>query len=338
MLKYPEISKERLKSIISPYKKVFKGININFYKFKQLNLDKYKKFFSFSFKKNIENKKEDKNVLNNFIENKGLDKDLTKKRYSGNNLIKINSVTKSFGKNNVIDNISLNVPKQKITGIIGISGSGKTTLLKLIVGFYKPTKGSIALEGKDTLKYNKELRRNFGFGSQENCFYGKLNSVENIRYFGKLYGLTDSYINSRVDNVLKLVGLYDSRKTLADELSTGMRRRLDLACSLIHDPNILILDEPTEDLDPNLRREVIHLIKTINKQGKTVIITSHLLGEIENICDLVGIISNGKLIKFDTPEKLKEEYTKDFEIHLETKSKNYDSLIKTLKIKKFAKK
>ena len=130
-----------------------------------------------------------------------------------------------------------------------------------MVGFYKPTKGSILFDEKDKEKYNKEIKKSFGFASQENCFYGKLNVEENIHYFGQLYGLTNEYINARTEQILKLVGLFEAKKTLAENLSTGMRRRLDIACSLIHDPNVLILDEPTEDLDPNLRKEILHMIK-----------------------------------------------------------------------------
>ena len=275
----------------------------------------------FNFKKEIKNEKE-------YLI------DVDKKFLKLDGLIKLNSVSKNFGSNSVINNISLAIPKGKILGLVGISGSGKTTLLKMMVGFYKPTKGSVVIEGRDVLKHQKLVRQSIGFGSQENCFYGRLNVEENIKYFGKLYGLTESFIDSRVDDVLKLVGLYNARNTLAENLSTGMKRRLDIACSLIHDPNIVILDEPTEDLDLNLRKEILNVIKKINAEGKTVVMTSHLLGEIEHVCHNVGILVNGKIVKFGSPEELIKEYTTDYEIHLQLSSGNYKNLLKGLKIKK----
>jgi ABC-2 type transport system ATP-binding protein len=323
MLKYPEISKEVIKKTISPYKKIFSNLNFNYKKF--LGNALFRERFS-----QKGSSKEDKEVLKNFeISDNSL-------KLSGS--IKVNSISKSFGENNILNNINLTIPKGKIFGLVGVSGSGKTTLLKLLVGFYKPSKGSVLFDGQDVQKNNKSIRKSFGFASQENCFYGRLDVEENVRYFGQLYGLTNQFIDSRIENILKLVGLFDARKTLGENLSTGMRRRLDIACSLIHDPNVLILDEPTGDLDQSLRKEIIHMIKTINKDNKTVIMTSHLLGEIESICDVVGIIANGKIAKIGSPEELKREYSKDFEIHLETSSRKYNSLLKGIKTSKVIKK
>ena len=179
MIKYPEVTKEGLKRVFSPYKKVFGDFNLN----------NYTKFLIPSIKK-IEDKKE--TAIKTSTKP-------TKTSYNG--VIKLNSVSKSFGNNNVINNIDLTIPKGKILGLVGISGSGKTTLLKMMVGFYKPTKGSILIDGKDILKHDKSVRRIFGFGSQENCFYGRLNVEENVKYFAELYGLTDEYINSRIYSV-----------------------------------------------------------------------------------------------------------------------------------------
>ena len=321
MLKYPGVSKEVVKKTVSSYKKVFNGMDLGF----------YKKVFNKKQEKPKEEQKEEKIILDKqeIIDNNS-------SKLSGT--IKVNSISKEFNNNSILNNVSFSIPKGKIFGLVGVSGSGKTTLLKLIVGFYKPTKGSVSFDGKDVQKYNKAIRKSFGFASQENCFYGRLNVEENIRYFAELYGLTEDYISSRINDVLKLVGLYEARKTLADNLSTGMRRRLDIACALIHDPNILILDEPTEDLDPNLRKEVLSMIKTINKNDKTIIMTSHLLGEIENICDIVGVISNGKIVKIGSPEELKRQYSKDFEINLQTSSAKYNSILKGIKSDKVVRK
>ncbi len=332
MLRYPAITKEGLKKVISPYKKVINTINIDNCR---NNINNYKNSLFQSLKNRIPKNEEKDNLK--------LTKDISFLQLVNSSdiksgVIKLDSVSKSFGTNKVIDNISLTIPKGKILGLVGISGSGKTTLLKMIVGFYKPTNGSVLLDGKDITKHKLSVRKNFGFGSQENCFYGRLSVQENVKYFAELYGLSDELIAFRINNVLNLVGLYEARKTLAENLSTGMKRRLDLACSLIHDPNIVILDEPTEDLDLNLRKEIISLIRKVNNQGKTIIMTSHLLSEIENICHNVCILSNGKVAKFGSPDEIKKEYSKDYEVYFQTNLKKYNSILKGLKVKKLIKK
>jgi ABC-2 type transport system ATP-binding protein len=244
-------------------------------------------------------------------------------------MIQLIDVTKKFGNNVVLNNISLGIPEGKILGLIGISGSGKTTILRLLIGFYKPDNGQILHNGKNIFKDSRNIRRTFGFATQDNCFYGKLTVEENIRYFGELYGLTREFIDNHIDELLNLVKLNYVKDKLADNLSTGMQRRLDLACALIHDPKILILDEPTEDLDRMLRKEMLNLIHQINKKGTTVIITSHLLWEIEKLCDKIAIIHNSKIIEVGSPNDIRNKYFKYDEIHLELASGNYDQIIRS---------
>lgn len=243
-------------------------------------------------------------------------------------LIKIKGVSKSFGSNVVLNDINLSIPSGGIFGIIGINGSGKTTLLKVLIGFYNSNKGEVFFKGKDIKK--QDISMSFGFATQDNCFYDKLTVEENIKYFGRLYGLKEDFINEHMKNLLLLVKLYDAKDKVADELSSGMKRRLDLACALIHDPEVLILDEPTEDLDPSLRSDMLHLIRKIAKSGRTIIMTSHLLGEVESVCDRIAILHDSTIIKSGTPSTIKDSYSKDDEIHLETLNKEYDGLIKRI--------
>lgn len=247
-------------------------------------------------------------------------------------IIDLNGIDKSFGKNEVLKNVSLSVPEKTIFGIIGISGCGKTTLLKIMVGFYKPDKGNVLINNKPLSK--SDVKTLFGFATQSNSFYPKLNVEENIKYFGSLYGLKTSIINKNTDNILDLVGLKDSRNVVAENLSGGMQRRLDLACSLINNPKILILDEPTEDLDPALRKQMMALIKKINSLGTTVIITSHLLEEVEHICDEVAIIHNKHVMEVGSVGKLRKIYGDKEEVHVRLASENYDKIIKGLDKKK----
>ena len=252
------------------------------------------------------------------------------KKKSG--LIKITNLEKAFGKHLILHNIHLEIPPGKIFGIIGESGSGKTTLLRLIIGYYKLTKGEITFDGKDIVKDVGFVRKNFGFATQDNSFYKDLTVEENIRFFGELYGLEKNYLNETIDRILKLVELVDVRKRLARHLSGGMKRRLDLACALIHDPSVLVLDEPTEDLDPRLREQLLNLIKNINNHGTTVIFTSHLLEEIEYLCDKVAVLSQGTIAKVGSPSELREAYKKGEEIHLVLENaKNYNLYAKKLR-------
>lgn len=221
------------------------------------------------------------------------------------------NITKKFGDNLVLDNLNLKVPYGEITGIIGPSGSGKTTMLNLLIGFLKPTKGKILFQSRDIFKDFHNVTTLFGFGTQSFSFYEDLNVEENLFYFGTLYKIKKSEIEARANELLKLLELDYARKTPGKLLSSGMGRRLDIACALIHNPKVLILDEPTQDLDPILRKELVATIRKVNKQKETtIIITSHLLGEIDGLCDTIGILYKGKIVKIGTPDYLKRFYKK----------------------------
>lgn len=221
------------------------------------------------------------------------------------------SVCKVYSKHIILDNLSLDIPYGEITGIIGSSGSGKTTILNILIGFIKQSSGKILFQSREVLKDITNVSTIFGFASQGGSFYHELNVEENLMYFGKLYGLKTKDIKKRVDYLVKTLELESARKILAKSLSTGMGRRLDIACALIHSPKVLILDEPTEDLDPLLRKELIKTLKKIRNDGTTIILTSHLLGELESLCDKIAILKGGKIVKMDTPLNLKKEYKTD---------------------------
>ena len=247
------------------------------------------------------------------------------------NQIEIKDLTKRFGKHLVLDNVNLSIPKQKIFGIIGESGSGKTTLLKTIVGFWRYDKGSIDFEGRSLDKNTKFIRQIVGFATQDDAVYPKLTTKENLEYFGALSNVPRATLKNNIEKVLNFVELESAKNELAENLSGGMQRRLDIACALIHNPRILILDEPTEDLDPLLRRDITKLIRKINSDSTTVIITSHLLDETEELCDEIAILHQGRVIKTGTPEQLRDSFSKDEEIILKIQSKKYTSIINKLK-------
>ncbi len=245
-------------------------------------------------------------------------------------IFELKGVTKRFKDNLVLENLNLDIPQGSIFGILGINGSGKTTILRLLVGYYKPTKGEILYLNKKLTKIKDKLRSEIGFTTQDSAFYPKLTVEENIKYFGALYGLSKKTIDSNLDRILKLVELDHVRNRISEQLSGGMQRRLDMACSLIHVPKVIILDEPTEDLDPLLRKEILHLIKKIADIGTTVIITSHRLEDIEIVCDKVAILHNKVILRCGTLDELKDEYSSSEEIHIQTKSQDYKIIIKNI--------
>ncbi len=250
-------------------------------------------------------------------------------------IIKINSLRKSFNKKIVLQDISLDIHKGEIFGIIGSSGSGKTTLLKLIIGFLSPDSGNVMINfrGKyiSVEKSQKKVKKLMGFAAQEPSFYEKLTVFENLDYFGTLFNLSSEARLSNINTLLNLVGLSHAKNVLAKNLSGGMQRRLDIACSLIHNPEILILDEPTSDLDPILSKNIWELIKKINKKGTTIIVASHDLSEIESVCDRVGIIFEKKIENIGSIDELKNLSQKGQEIHIETYPGNYKKIIKGFK-------
>lgn len=254
-------------------------------------------------------------------------------------VLKIEKVKKHFDSNKVIDGVSLNIESGEIFGIIGSSGSGKTTFLKTIVGFLPIDSGNIYfnLSKNETPKLmsvfsNSDLiKKRFGFAAQHPSFYEKLTVLENLDYFGALYDLGKEARLTNISTLLDLVGLSHAKDIVSKNLSGGMKRRLDIACSLIHNPDLLILDEPTSDLDLVLAKQIWDLIRKINKKGTTIVVASHDLPEVETICSRIGILVNGKLQKIGTLDSLKNSVSKGQEIHLETYPGNYENMIKKIK-------
>ena len=245
--------------------------------------------------------------------------------------VELQGVKKKFGNHVVLNNISLRVFKGDIFGVIGSSGAGKTTMLRSIMGLYKIDAGRIFIRGVDVHQNTFSIRHTLGFATQDNCFYEELTVSENLEYFGRLYGLSKKAIVNNSSIILKMVELDSSKHLLAKDLSGCMKRRLDVACSLIHNPSILILDEPTAGLDPLLRKEMWKLIERIHNSGTTIILSSHLLEEMEHVCNRVVMIKNGVILAQGSPEELKNLYSKDQEIHIETYPANYQLLIEGIK-------
>jgi ABC-2 type transport system ATP-binding protein len=229
----------------------------------------------------------------------------------GDTILELRGVSKSFGKNKVLDSIDLEIPEGKITGIIGASGEGKSTILKMMVSFYNASKGKVLYSGENILTNLKEIKKKFGLSIEEGSFYENLTVRENLIHFGRLYHVERKVLKRRVEGLMHFVGLENASNVLSKNLSLGMKKRLDLACSLVHKPSVLILDEPTADLDPLLRKQLLNLIKRVNSHGTTVVLTTQLMGEIEKICDKVAILYDEKILEQGSLLQIKKKYNTD---------------------------
>lgn len=255
--------------------------------------------------------------------------------------IRLTNLTKRFKKKVVLDKVNLSINKGEIFGIIGMSGSGKTTLLNNLISFIEPEEGDILFYSekdkklKSIYKDRKEARRQFGFATQAASFYPKLTVRENLIHFGSLYGLHKKKVKANAEKLLKLTNLENAKNTLAQNLSGGMEKKLGIACSLMHNPSVLILDEPTADLDPLSRADTWKLVNDINKAGTTIIVASHFLSEIEVACDRVGILYNKKIVAVGSPSELKSKHFKSDEIRLMSSPGKYKSILSSLSKSRF---
>ncbi|MBU1854402.1 MAG: ABC transporter ATP-binding protein [Nanoarchaeota archaeon] len=254
-------------------------------------------------------------------------------------IFKIQNVIKRFEDHIILDNINFEIRKGEIFGLIGASGSGKTTLLNIIIGFLRPDQGDVLFRFEHLLDFQKAMtfrsvfkkqdavKKIYGFASQLPSFYRDLTIRENLQYFGSLYNLSPDALKTNIETLLNLMDLKNYEDLLAKHLSGGMERRLDIACALIHDPTVLVLDEPTADLDPVLREHIWTLVKKINKKGTTIILASHHLTELENLCSRIAILKDKKIIDVASPDSIKNKYSKIQELHLECYPGNYKKII-----------
>ena len=213
-------------------------------------------------------------------------------------LISVENLSKSFGKKSILKNITFKFYDGEVLGILGFSGTGKTTLLRLICGLMYPDKGEILyrIDGNlsvYTVKYaGRKVRSMIGISVQKTSLYGTLSVWENLKYFGELFGLDQREIELKTQEILKILDLEENRLSIVNDLSDGMRKRVDIACALIHSPKVLILDEPTANLDFKLRRDILNYIKLINENGVSIIFISHFIEEIEDISTKVLMLAN----------------------------------------------
>ncbi len=234
-------------------------------------------------------------------------------------VVKLDGLIKKYDNKPVVDGLSLEIGEGEIFGLLGPNGAGKSTTMNMICQLVKPTAGSIRVFDMDPKKDAKKVKPMIGYIPQDLAIYGNLKAWENVEMFTALYGIKGQELKDAIDESLDFVGLEDKRNKFAKTFSGGMKRRLNIACALGHKPKLLIFDEPTVGIDPQSRNFILSKIKDVNKDGTTVIYTSHYMEEVEAICTRVAIMDNGKIIAIGTTEELKNMVRKspDEEITLE---------------------
>lgn len=237
------------------------------------------------------------------------------------NIIEIENLTKKFKNNVALDNVSLKIRKGEVFGLLGPNGAGKTTLIRLLIGLIKPTSGTAQIEYNglgpfDIKKDIMKIRQKASLLPQEAEVYENLTAKENIMYYGQIYGnMPNGEVNRRTEDLIDMIGLRGRENDVTKEFSGGMKRKVLVARALVMDPDLIFLDEPTTGIDILGARTVRNLIKRLAKElHKTVILTTHDLTEVEELCDRVGILVKGKLAAIGTPDELEEQFTK---AHLE---------------------
>jgi len=216
-------------------------------------------------------------------------------------VISVQHVNKDYGSKQVLHDISLNVFKAEIFGILGPSGSGKTTLVKILIGMEQRSSGDVYILG--TLMPKLNMLQQIGYMAQSDALYTELTALENLEFFASLYGLRGQHRAQRIQEVMKLVNLKEHLYKQVGQYSGGMKRRLSLAISLLHEPALLILDEPTVGIDPILRQSIWRELRSLTAKGTTIVLTTHVMDEAEK-CDRLGMIRDGELLAVDSPQAL----------------------------------
>jgi len=229
-----------------------------------------------------------------------------KRFLSGDDVVTIKELRKSYNTFPALDGISFSIRKGEVFGLLGPNGAGKTTTIKILSGLSRPSSGSVQIMGADIVRDALKVKRFIGVVPETSNLYPELSCIDNLVFAGRLYGIGTKKVKARADELLHLFGLEEKRDVLFGRLSSGMKRRLTVASSIIHDPPVLFLDEPTTGLDVMSARALREIIQSLKNRGITILLTTHYIEEADRLCDRIAIIVKGKIITIDTPEALKK--------------------------------
>lgn len=222
-------------------------------------------------------------------------------------MIQVRELSKTFGEFKAINNINLNIKKGEIFGLLGPNGAGKSTLINIMSSVLKADSGTISLNGIDLSTHKSESKSIIGIVPQEISLYENFSAYENLKFFGKLYGIDSAVLKKRIEEILELIGLEKRKNDLIKTYSGGMKRRINIAAALLHQPKILLMDEPTVGVDPQSRNQIFEVVEQLNKQGLTIIYTTHYMEEVERLCNTIAIMDSGKIIAQGTLEALQNQ-------------------------------
>jgi sodium transport system ATP-binding protein len=228
-------------------------------------------------------------------------------------MIEARNLTKTFrdkkrGEIHAAEDVSFRVATGQIYGLLGANGAGKTTTLRMLATLLRPTKGSATVAGFDVVKESQQVRANVGFLAASTALYGRLTARETLAYFGRLNGISDDGIKARTKRLADELDMHEFLDRRCDKLSTGMKQKTSIARTLIHDPAVMIFDEPTVGLDIMAARTIVRFVRECRDAGKTVIYSTHIMSEVEKLCDVVGIIHGGRLLAEGTLDELRARY------------------------------
>ena len=228
-------------------------------------------------------------------------------KLTGENIIEVENLVKRFGSFTAVDNISFQVKKGEVFGFLGANGAGKTTAIKMLIGLWSPTSGKANVAGFDLFTEANQIRKNIGYMAQRFSLYEDLTVIENIQFYGGIYGLRKNILKERAEELISELGMESFRKELIKNIPLGWKQKLALSVAMIHKPKIVFLDEPTSGVDPITRRQFWDLIYNAAEKGTTVFITTHYMDESE-YCDRVSIMVDGRIEALDTPAQLKKQF------------------------------
>lgn len=248
-------------------------------------------------------------------------------------MLEVEGLSKSYNKRPVVEDLNLSICQGESYGLLGPNGAGKSTTISMISGLFPPDKGSITIGGIDMLKDTKKAQKLIGVVPQEIALYPTMSARENLMFWGKMYGLRGTVLRNQVKDTLEIIGLTDRAKDKVGEFSGGMKRRVNIGSSILHNPKLLIMDEPTVGIDPQSRNHILETIKTLNDNGTTIIYTSHYMEEVELLCERAGIMDHGKLIANGRIKELSEMVgdKKGIYLDLQDSVENKERLEATLK-------
>ena len=245
-------------------------------------------------------------------------------------MIEIKDVTKSYGRHKVLQNVSFEIMEGELFGLLGPNGAGKSTLIDILTGIQSMDSGEIFINGKSIKTDKVEIRKHLGLVPQDIALLEELNAVDNLEYFGGLYGLAGQELKSQIEKLLEVAGLTDKKKEKVKNYSGGMKRRLNIAVAMLHNPSILILDEPTVGVDAQSRQHIFDYIQSLAEQGTTILYTSHYMEEIEALCKRVFILDLGEEVAYGTKEEVKKlvGHTQTVALTLDRVPAGFDEVLK----------